>query len=129
MRIPECEILMPTMAVKNHMRTGEFFKIISAIETSAEQGSWTWQRYQNWIESKKTWYHATPEDQPDTESTEAGSIVVAPPSARPASKPADPVEPKAALAPATPAAEASRRIEIEPVEGGLQEVIKRLEEP
>jgi twitching motility protein PilT len=43
--IPECEILMGTLAVKNFIRTREFFKIITAIETGADNGMWTFQRY------------------------------------------------------------------------------------
>ena len=40
-RVPECEILVATHAVKNFIRTREFFKIISAIETGADHGMWT----------------------------------------------------------------------------------------
>src|SRR6516225_2997284 len=50
-RVPECEILMPTHAVKNFIRTREFFKIITAIETGAEHGMWTFQRYAKWLET------------------------------------------------------------------------------
>src|SRR6266516_2015539 len=55
-RVPECEILVSTHAVKNFIRTGDFFKVISAIETGAEHGMWTFQRYQSWIENKKNWH-------------------------------------------------------------------------
>src|SRR6185503_10104834 len=55
-RVPELEILVPSFAVKNFIRTGDFFKIIQVIETGAEQGMWTWQRYQTWMEKKRDWY-------------------------------------------------------------------------
>src|SRR6266480_3123501 len=42
-RLPECEILVPTHSVKNHIRNSEFFKIVSALETGAEHGMWTYQ--------------------------------------------------------------------------------------
>src|SRR3989449_992565 len=38
-RVPECEILMATHAVKNFIRNRDFFKIISALETGAEHGN------------------------------------------------------------------------------------------
>src|SRR5581483_364254 len=37
LRIPECEILMATHAIKNFIRTRDFFKIASALETGADQ--------------------------------------------------------------------------------------------
>jgi twitching motility protein PilT len=44
-RVPECEILVATHAVKNFIRSREFFKISSALETGAEHGMWSFQRY------------------------------------------------------------------------------------
>src|SRR5712672_1036690 len=49
-RVPECEILMPTFPVRNFIRNRDFFKIISALEIGAEQGMWTFQRYCAWLE-------------------------------------------------------------------------------
>ena len=40
-RVPECEILMPTIPVKTFIRNREFFKIIQVMETGAESGMWT----------------------------------------------------------------------------------------
>src|SRR5205809_529961 len=34
--VPECEVLMATHAVKNFIRTREFFRLVSVIETGAE---------------------------------------------------------------------------------------------
>lgn len=111
-RVPECEIMVNTMAVKNFIRMGDFFKIISAMETGAEHGMWTFGRYQNWLEKKKEWHVPGPEDKPDSEPAQPA---VVPPPAAPA-KPAAPKQSRDA-----------RRIEIEPVEGGLGEVLKKLE--
>jgi len=44
LRIPECEILMATHAVRNFIRSREFYKIPSALEIGAEHGMWTFQR-------------------------------------------------------------------------------------
>ncbi|HVV01237.1 MAG TPA: PilT/PilU family type 4a pilus ATPase, partial [Verrucomicrobiae bacterium] len=55
-RVPECEILVATHAVKNFIRNRDFFKIASAIETGADAGMWTFARYHKWLESRKDWY-------------------------------------------------------------------------
>src|SRR3974390_682602 len=55
-RVPECEILMATHAVKNFVRNRDFFKIASSIETGAEHGMWTFQRYRTWLENRTNWY-------------------------------------------------------------------------
>jgi twitching motility protein PilT len=55
-RVPECEILVATHAVKNFIRTRDFFKIISALETGAEYGMWTFQRYAKWLESRTNFF-------------------------------------------------------------------------
>src|SRR5258705_7036042 len=55
-RLPECEILMATHAVKNFIRNRDFFKIISSLETGAEHGMWSFQRYRSWVENRTNWY-------------------------------------------------------------------------
>src|ERR1041385_7579216 len=55
-RVPECEVLMATHAVKNFIRNRDFFKIISSLETGAEHGMWRFQRYRTWLNSRKTWH-------------------------------------------------------------------------
>src|SRR2546421_2923248 len=70
-RVPECEILMATHAVKNFIRNRDFFKIVSSLETGAEHGMWSFQRYRSWVDSRTNWYipGKSPEA-PDTESVE-----------------------------------------------------------
>ena len=55
-RLPECEILMATNAVKNFIRTREFFKVITAIETGADHGMWTYQRYNKWLDGRTNFH-------------------------------------------------------------------------
>src|SRR5262245_41734555 len=40
-RVPECEILTATNAVRNFIRNRDFFKISSSLETGAEHGMWS----------------------------------------------------------------------------------------
>ena len=124
-RVPECEILVPTHAVKNFIRNRDFFKITSSLETGAEHGMWTLQRYRAWLDGRKNWYipGKTPEPA-ETETAEA-----APTPARP---PAFPITPKSAkhetkpgLFSPQPGAKSSTRIEIEPGESEFGKILKR----
>jgi twitching motility protein PilT len=122
-RVPECEILTSTMAAKNSIRTGEFFKLVTLMETGAEHGMWTWQRYQTWVEGKKTWHVPGPEERLDSEAEEPPAPL---PAAEPGAAPASAGKPEAAPGPRkTAGAKHAAPIEIEPVEGGLDEVLKK----
>jgi twitching motility protein PilT len=118
-RVPECEILTSTTAIRAFVRNGDFFKIAAQIEMGAEHGMWTFQRYQTWLETKKTWHFPGPEpNEPAAEPEERLSLpsqtafIRKSSSAPPPSKPSPPAEGAA--------------IEIEPAEGGLDEVLKKL---
>jgi twitching motility protein PilT len=127
MQVPECEILMPGHAVKAFIRRGEFFKMVSAMETGAGDGMWTFQRYRSWLEARKTWNMPGEkiEDEPvDLPAVEEG---------RPA-RPIEltPLEPTAAPLSAAKVPSAgtvtskSDRLEIEPEAGGLEAIISKL---
>ena len=119
-RVPECEILIATHAVKNFIRTREFFKIISAIETGAEHGMWTFGRYTKWLESRTSFYVPGGDaEPPDSEPAESSAA-------------AAPLPPMTAGAivekkPAAPRSTAGHRIEIEPVEGEFGKILKKPE--
>jgi twitching motility protein PilT len=119
-RVPECEILTSSMAVKNFIRNGDFFKLVTLMETGAEHGMWTWQRYQTWLEARKTFHLPGPEEPPDTEAEDPalpaqllGAAAAATPPTAQSPAPGAPPEPK------------SRPLEIEPVEGGMDELLKK----
>ena len=123
-QVPECEVLIPTLPVKSFIRKAEFFRIISSMETGADQGMWTYQRYRSWMENRKHWH--VPGEQSDEEPV--GDLVenveprpVLPATAKPPPLPSAPP-------PASPAPARSKegRVEIEPVEGGLDAIISKL---
>jgi twitching motility protein PilT len=123
-RVPECEILLPTTPVKAFTRSREFFKIVQAMETGADQGLWTFERYQGWLAKRKHWHlpgqaDEAPDEEPGDASSAAGPVPLPTPPAPAAAPPAraDRAQP----------ARGSGRIEIEPVEGGLEELLKKLE--
>jgi twitching motility protein PilT len=122
-RVPECEILMTSHAVKNFVRTRDFYKIASAIETGAEHGMWTFTRYRTWLDNRKKWHipDQSPEE-PDTEVFEPALPAEGLPAlgTGPRSQPAErPAIPRA------PVRHAPGRIEIEPVEGEFGKILKR----
>jgi len=123
-RVPECEILVATHAVKNFVRNRDFFKIISAIEAGGEHGMWSYQRYRTWLDSRTEWHipGESPEP-PDTEPVEpplrAGALTG--PSA-----PSPVKSDKPTAAPlGVPTGKAAQRIEIEPIEGEFGKILKR----
>ena len=124
-RVPECEILVATHAVKNFIRTREFFKIISALETGADHGMWSFQRYGKWLETRTNLFvpgqgSAEP---PDSEPAEAAFVAAPLPSVGAALK----TEKKSRISPPALGAQEGQRIEIEPVEGDFGKILKRPE--
>jgi twitching motility protein PilT len=124
-RVPECEILIPTHAVKNFIRTRDFFKITSSLETGAEHGMWTLQRYRNWLDNRKNWY--IPGQTP--EPAEGEPLPAAPAPLRPAAFPIAPktakAEPRTSLPRHTAPNKGPAVIEIEPGESEFGKILKR----
>ena len=113
LRLPVCEILRSTSAIRACIRNREFFKIASFIETGAEYGMWTSRRYQAWADGKLSWVRddrlpVAAEDEPRREpapATERAEIRLTEKTAPPATK--------------------EGVIEIEPFEGNLGEILKK----
>jgi twitching motility protein PilT len=124
-RVPECEILMASHAVKNFIRNHDFFKIASAVETGAEHGMWSFQRYRAWLDSRTNWN--LPDEHPEPPDSEAADVSAAatrlPPLLAPSARPK--AQKTAGTAPSAPPAKASNRIEIEPIEGEFGKILKR----
>lgn len=126
-RVPECEILIANHAIRSFIRSGDLYKISSAIETGAETGMWSFARYAQWLENRKNWHITTAAEEPESEAVGAPLSVRESPGAasvRPRGPAPVPFESK----PAKPVP-ASGAIEIEPVEGGLNELIRKLGGP
>jgi len=123
-RVPECEILVATHAVKNFIRTREFFKIATALETGADNDMWSFQRYAKWLDGRTQWSmpDQSPEP-PDSETPDTLAFPTLPPTVRAEPKVARPTSPSALpTQPSTPGG----RLEIEAVEGGLEDILKKL---
>jgi len=120
-RVPECEILMATHAVKNFIRSRDFFKIISALETGADHGMWSFQRYAKWLASRTNLsipdQNAEP---PDSEPSSPSSVLPM------SSDPAAPPRAGKNMVTPRPATVASDRIEIEPSDDNFGKILKKL---
>ena len=135
-RVPECEVMMATHAVRSFIRNRDFFKIVSAIETGADHGMWSFQRYRTWLEQRKTWSLPSQEGEPpDAETPETGApgVPLSPSGLTPplsggkssAVRPSlgeseTPEAPHTTHHPMRP-----RRIEIEPTESEFGKILKR----
>ena len=106
--VPECEVLMATLPIKNFIRNRDFFKIVSSVETGAEHGMWTFQRYRGWLDKRSSFH--LPQRESEVEDEEAAAPAKIKP--RP---PAAAVPAGAAPVPRAERGEAGR-IEIEPSE-------------
>jgi twitching motility protein PilT len=123
LRVPECEILRSTHPVKTFIRNRDFFKLPQALETGAEYGMWSFDRYQAWMSRRTQWHVPNPEDEaPDREEVGDGKEV-SPLATKPTVQTLSPDTRPSALAPNPKPA---GPIEIEPDEGGLEALIKRL---
>ncbi|HTD87242.1 MAG TPA: PilT/PilU family type 4a pilus ATPase [Candidatus Binatia bacterium] len=131
-RVPECEILIPTIPIKTFIRNREFFKINQVMETGAEAGMWTFPRYQNWLSKRTSWHLPNANDEaPDTDPTESVEPVNWKAETRKESSTAPSTTRIQAAPTAKPgtsgvAPEPIGPIEIEPLEGGLGEVLRKL---
>jgi len=125
MRVPECEILMPTNAIKNFIRNRDFFKIVSAVETGGEHGMWSFQRYRTWLDNRSKWNNPDQNPEPpDSEPMETAGAPTVPSLAPAPAKVARP-ERKVESTPAVTPGKTPGRIEIEPEEGEFGKILKR----
>ena len=116
MRVPECEVLVANHAVKNFIRTQDFFKIASSLETGADHGMWSFQRYRSWLQNRKKWH--TPDQPAEAPASEPAAEIPRPPAA---------VKPAHTVQPQKPTPQTGERIEIEPEEGTWGKILKKNE--
>jgi twitching motility protein PilT len=114
LRVPRCEVLLANSAAKGTIRAGQLSQIANVIQAGGEDGMWTFDRYQRWIEQKKDWVRPPP----PSAATEERATVAPPPRVSPPK--AAPLRPAPKRSPGAPkaAAPADGTIEI-PVEDDL----------
>ena len=87
--VPRCEMLLPTSGAKGTIRGGSFSQIATVLQSGGEEGMWTYDRYQRWMDPVTDWVR------PPT----AGALRAAkPPAARAMPSAGAPLPPKTAAA-------------------------------
>jgi twitching motility protein PilT len=60
LRVPRCEILLPTSGARGTIRAGNFSQIASVLQSGGDEGMWTFERYQRWMEQVTDWVRPPP---------------------------------------------------------------------
>jgi twitching motility protein PilT len=55
LRVPRCEVLLPNSGARGTIRAGQFSQIANVIQSGGEEGMWTFDRYQRWMEQQREW--------------------------------------------------------------------------
>ena len=76
LRVPRCEMLLASSAAKGTLRAGQFSQIPNVILSGGEEGMWTFDRYQRWMEQKTDWVRPAPVRSPPPD--EISKVVNAP---------------------------------------------------
>ena len=79
LRVPRCEVLLASSAAKGTLRAGQFTQIPNVILSGGEEGMWTFDRYQRWMEQKTDWVRPAPTRSPSEEVTAVVNVPKAPP--------------------------------------------------
>jgi twitching motility protein PilT len=55
LRVPRCEILLPSSGAKGTIRAGNFSQIANVLQSGGDEGMWTFDRYQRWMDQMSEW--------------------------------------------------------------------------
>jgi twitching motility protein PilT len=55
LHVPRCELLLPTSGAKGTIRQGNFSQIATVLQSGGEEGMWTFERYQRWMDGVTEW--------------------------------------------------------------------------
>lgn len=90
LRVPNCEILIPNSGARGTIRAGQFSQLTNVIQSGGDEGMWTFDRYQRWIEQHKEWVRpaAPPPVAGDGEIVRSAARVALPTGAGVAARPA-----------------------------------------
>jgi twitching motility protein PilT len=55
LRVPRCEILLPSSGARGTIRMGNFSQLANVLQSGGDEGMWTFDRYQRWMEQVSDW--------------------------------------------------------------------------
>ncbi len=96
LRVPRCEILLPSSGARGTIRAGNFSQIANVLQSGGEEGMWTFDRYQRWMDQMTDWVRPAPDAAPYSSAAAKPSAVAKPALAK--SPPPRPSTPRAAAA-------------------------------
>lgn len=64
LRVPRCEILLPSSGAKGTIRAGNFSQIANVLQSGGDEGMWTFDRYQRWMDQMTEWVRPAPDAPP-----------------------------------------------------------------
>lgn len=95
-RVPRCEILLPSSGAKGTIRAGNFSQIANVLQSGGDEGMWTFDRYQRWMEQVTDWARPAP-DAPATSYGEARAVAGAAAFSKPPQTKVPAVKPRVAM--------------------------------
>ncbi len=94
LRVPRCEMLLPSSGARGTIRAGNFSQIANVLQSGGDDGMWTFDRYQRWMEQMTDWVRPAPDAAPYNSGAAKTAPAYKPPPAKlPAAKPAAPRSP------------------------------------
>lgn len=84
---PRCEVLTASSGAKGTIRAGQFSQIANVLQAGGDDGMWSFDRYERWMQQKRDWAKpsATPPSLPQRRTTDVAAQRAPPPSSsRPA---------------------------------------------
>jgi twitching motility protein PilT len=60
LRVPRCELLLPSSGTRGTIRSGNFSQLANVLQAGGEEGMWTFDRYQRWMEQVSEWVRPAP---------------------------------------------------------------------
>ncbi len=61
LRVPHCEILLPSSGARGTIRAGNFSQIANVLQSGGEESMWTFERYQRWMDQMSDWVRPAPD--------------------------------------------------------------------
>jgi twitching motility protein PilT len=55
LRVPRCEILLPSSGARGTIRMGNFSQLANVLQSGGDEGMWTFDRYQRWMDQVSDW--------------------------------------------------------------------------
>ena len=77
LRVPRCEILLPSSGARGTIRAGNFSQITNVLQSGGEEGMWTFDRYQRWMDQMTDWVRPAPDAVPYHSGTQRPAAATA----------------------------------------------------